>query len=205
MSTAGADEAGTPADWPQRARRLLARVRALRPMVVPGNRVQLLFNGEEYFPALLAAIDAARRSVHLETYILADDKIGERVLTALGDAASRGVEVRVLVDGYGGGSHARRLREQMRVLGVDLRIYRPERWWHMERRLLQRLHRKLVVVDDRIAFVGGINIIDDWTDVPAGRDGRTRPRFDFAVRCEGPIVAAIALAMRRLWSLVTPA
>ena len=187
------------ARWPARVRSLVARVRALRPLVVEGNRIALLVNGDDYFPALLAAIEGARRSVHIETYILADDKIGQRVLAALAGAAERGVEVRLLVDGFGGGAHARRLRDELAGLNVALRIFRPERWWRLERKLLRRLHRKLAVVDDRIAFIGGINIIDDWTEVPVPASGRAGPRFDFAVRCEGPIVAGVALAMRRLW------
>lgn len=187
------------ARWPARVRSLVARVRALRPLVVEGNRIGLLVNGDDYFPALLAAIEGARRSVHIETYILADDKIGQRVLAALAGAAERGVEVRLLVDGFGGGAHARRLRDELAGLNVALRIFRPERWWRLERKLLRRLHRKLAVIDDRIAFIGGINIIDDWTEVPVPASGRAGPRFDFAVRCEGPIVAGVALAMRRLW------
>ena len=202
----GGAAAGTtpgPRAWPARARALLARVRALRPMVVDGNRMQLLVNGDDYFPALLAAIENAHRSVHLETYILADDKIGARVMEALTAAAARGVEVRLLVDGFGGGAYARRLRDELAGLGVELRIFRPERWWRLERKLLRRLHRKMAVIDDRVAFVGGINIIDDWTEVPIRTTGRAGPRFDFAVRCEGPIVAAVSLAVRRLWWTVT--
>lgn len=197
--SAPAASAASDARWAGRVRSLLARVRALRPLVVEGNRIELLVNGDDYFPALLAAIDDARRSVHIETYILADDKIGQRVLAALAAAAERGVEVRLLVDGFGGGAHARQLRDELAGLNVALRIFRPERWWRLERKLLRRLHRKLAVVDDRIAFIGGINIIDDWTEVPLPASGRAGPRFDFAVRCEGPIVAGVALAMRRLW------
>lgn len=189
--------AGPRRGWPGRARQAWAG--ALRPVIYGGNRISLLINGDDYFPALLAAIDEARRSVHLETYIFADDKIGLRVLDALTRAAARGVEVHVLVDGFGGGDHARRMRDELAALGVELRIFRPERWWRLERKLLRRLHRKLAVIDDRVAFVGGINIVDDWTEVPAPASGRAGPRFDFAVRCEGPIVAAVALAVRRLW------
>lgn len=168
--------------------------RAPRPVVYAGNRVRLLVNGEQYFPELLAAIDAARVSIHLETYIFADDRIGNRVADALAAAAVRGVQVRVLIDGYGGGEYARRLVKELGVHGVEVRIFRPERWWRLQRKLLRRLHRKLAVFDDRLAFVGGINIIDDQ---PA--TGGLGPRFDFAVACEGPIVAAIALAAKRLW------
>jgi cardiolipin synthase len=193
--------------WPARAQDALARLglaRApVRPVVYGGNRIALLVNGDAYFPELLAAIEGARRSVHLETYIFADDKIGERVVAALAAAASRGVEVRVLIDGYGGGEHARRLQRELPVHGVAVRIFRPERWWRLERKLLRRLHRKLAVVDDRIAFVGGINIVDDFKDVPPHATGRVNPRFDFAVRLEGPIVGAVALAARRLWWTVT--
>ncbi|GAB4464249.1 MAG: cardiolipin synthase ClsB [Burkholderiaceae bacterium] len=177
-----------------------------RPVVYAGNRVRLLVNGEQYFPRLLAAIDAARRSIHLETYIFADDNIGKRVVFALAAAASRGVQVHLIIDGYGGGEHARRLVRELGAVGAEVRIYRPERWWRLERRLLRRLHRKIAVIDDAIAFVGGINIIDDHNH-PGGQRGRLGPRFDFAVSCEGPIVAAIALAAKRLWwtlSLVDP-
>ncbi|MFN3565036.1 MAG: cardiolipin synthase ClsB, partial [Burkholderiaceae bacterium] len=169
-----------------------------RPVVYAGNRVRLLVNGEQYFPRLLAAIDAARRSIHLETYIFADDNIGQRVAFALAAAASRGVQVHVIIDGFGGGEHARRLVRELGAQGVEVRIYRPERWWRLERRLLRRLHRKIAVIDDAIAFVGGINIIDDHNHRGAER-GRLGPRFDFAVACEGPIVAPIALAGKRLW------
>ena len=187
------------AGWPARAQDALARLGAARPVVYTGNRIDLLVNGDAYFPALLGAIEAARRSVHLETYIFADDRIGQRMLAALTAAAARGVEVRMLVDGYGGGEHARRLRHELTAHGVAVRIYRPERWWRLDRRLLRRLHRKLVVVDERLAFIGGINIVDDFTLVPARAAGLGGPRFDFAVRCEGAIVGAVALAMRRLW------
>ncbi len=170
----------------------------LRTAFSEGNRIGLLASVPGYFQALLEAIAAAQRSVHLETYILADDRNGNAVIAALAAAAGRGVEVRVLVDGFGGGEFARQLVQRFAQFGAQLRIYRPERWWRLRRRLLRRLHRKMAVIDDRIGFVGGINL-DDSPE----RDERTGdaidPRFDFAVRCEGPIVAAMSRTMRRLW------
>ena len=165
---------------------------------VDGNRVRLLISGAMYFPQLLAAIESARRSVWVETYIFADDEIGARVAAALAAAAARGVEVYVVIDGYGGGEHARALVAELGQHGAQVRVYRPERWWRLERKLLRRLHRKMVVVDDAIAFVGGINIIDDHNH-PAGEKGRLGPRFDFAVMLEGPIVGGVAHAAHRLW------
>jgi len=197
--TRGATGFGGRGGWPAQAHGALKWARPARPAIYTGNRVSLLVNGDDYFPALLAAIDGARRSVQLETYIFADDKVGARVREALAAAAARGVEVRVLVDGYGGGEHARRMRRELGGHGVELRIFRPERWWRLERKLLRRLHRKLVVIDEHLAFVGGINIVDDFTASPGPVGRRSGPRFDFAVRCEGPIVAAILLAMQRLW------
>jgi len=173
--------------------------RLLAPTVVyGGNRIRLLVNGEQYFPELLAAIESARRVIEIETYIFADDNIGHRFADALAAAGSRGVEVRLLIDGFGGGEHARRLVDELGVHGVQVRIYRPERWWRLERKLLRRLHRKFAVFDERLAYVGGINIIDDH-NVPAHVRGRLGPRFDFAVACEGPIVGAMTIAVRQLW------
>jgi cardiolipin synthase len=185
--------ASTAAGAVQRTLRLAAPT-----VVYGGNRIRLLVNGEQYFPELLAAIESARRVIEIETYIFAEDNIGLRVSFALAAAASRGVEVRLLIDGFGGGEHARRLVRELGVHGVQVKIYRPERWWRLERRLLRRLHRKIAVFDEQLAFVGGINIIDDH-NVPPHVRGRIGPRFDFAVACEGPIVSAIALAARRLW------
>ncbi len=173
-----------------------------RPIVYSGNRMRLLVTGDEFFPALLAAIEGARESIHLETYIYADDNIGRRVTDALAAAASRGLHVRVLIDGFGGGDYARRLARDLGVQGAEVRIFRPERWWRLERKLLRRLHRKIAVIDDRLAFVGGINIIDD-RNVPPAERGRIGPRFDFAVACEGPIVAPIALAVQQLWWMLS--
>ena len=176
------------------------------PRIYTGNRVQLLVNGADYFPALLAAIEAAERSVYLETYIFADDDIGQRVIEALTAASNRGVDVRLVIDGFGGGEHARQMVSRLAASGAHVKIFRPERWWRLERKLLRRLHRKLATIDDVIAFVGGINIIDDHHH-PEGETDRLGPRFDFAVRIEGPLVAAVAITMRRLWwtmALVDP-
>ncbi len=163
-----------------------------RAQFTDGNRIRLLTTGEEYFPLLLQAIESSRRSIHLEAYMYENDAIGRQVTEQLVQAARRGVEVRVIIDGFGGGEHARRLARELEPHGVQLRIFRPERWWRMQRRLFRRLHRKLVVVDEALAFLGGINIIAEPREEPG-------PRLDFAVACEGPIVSTIALSAERLW------
>jgi cardiolipin synthase len=170
----------------------------LLPQVTPGNRVALLQSGQEYFPALLAAIAIARRCIYLETYLFNDDEIGRAVIQALEQAAQRGVRVRVLIDGLGGGGFAACLPARLAPSGVQVRLYRPGHWWSQRRRMLRRLHRKLVLIDERVAFVGGINIIADPRHDEITGDS-LGPRFDFAVRCEGPVVAAVSLVMRRLW------
>jgi cardiolipin synthase len=182
------------APLPQRIARL-ARARLGLPRagrLIDGNRVQLLSTGNEYFPELLQAIGSAQRSIHLETYLYEDDPIGRKVTEALVQAAGRGVQVRLIIDGFGGGEHVRRLVPELQPCGVQIRIYRAERWWRMQRRLFRRMHRKLVVIDEMLAFVGGINIIAEPADEPG-------PRLDFAVACEGPIVSPITLSAERLW------
>jgi cardiolipin synthase len=174
-----------------------------RPLIYGGNRLRLLEGGDEFFSLLLAAIESAAKSVRLETYIFAEDNIGVRVADALAAAAARGVAVRVVVDAYGTGPWAAELRARLEAAGAELMIFRPARWWRLERRLLRRLHRKLTLVDDRIAFVGGINIIDDLHH-PDPEPALLGPRFDFAVLCEGPVVASIGLAMKRLWWTLDP-
>nr|WP_233474060.1 cardiolipin synthase ClsB [Cupriavidus pauculus] len=165
---------------------------------VPGNRVDLLRNGQEFFPALIEAIDSAQVHVVVETYIYADDAVGARVSDALIAAAQRGVDVRLVIDGFGAGDIPVALVERLRAGGVLLEIYRPLRGFKLARRHLRRLHRKIAVIDGKVAFVGGINIIDDHNHGPVELP-ELGPRYDFAVRVRGPLVAQIALASARLW------
>ena len=163
-----------------------------------GNCLTLLHCGEEYFPALEAAIDSAQREVHLETYIFADDPSGRVVAYALMRAANRGIVVHVIVDGWGSRGFAGRILEEMAAEGVLVAIYRPEpKWFNFRRNRLRRLHRKLVVIDQSIAFVGGINILDDLNGID-----KPPPRFDFAVRVEGPLLSDIYAAAHRLWVIL---
>jgi cardiolipin synthase len=163
-----------------------------------GNSLQLLHSGGEYFPALVSAIDAAAYEVHLETYIFADDRTGRLVAAALAAAARRGVAVRVLVDGFGARDFAAGLGVSLAAAGVEVMTYRPEAGQtRIRRHRLRRLHRKLAVVDGRIAFAGGINVIDDFDD---GKSDA--PRFDYAVRIEGPLAERVHAAVRHVWRLV---
>ncbi len=169
-----------------------------KPRLRDGNRLRLFASARPYFEVLLEAIEHARHSVHLETYIFADDRTGNRVIDALIAVAARGVQVHVLIDGYGGGEFGQRLVGRLGPLGIAVRIYRPAYWWRPRRHMFRRLHRKIVVIDDRIAYVGGINVNDDPERDELDGD-RIGPRLDIAVQCEGPIVAAIAHAVHRLW------
>ena len=181
-------------------RRLAARAwyESLRPVRQGGHEVVLLEGGREFFPALIEAIDAAEAQVSLETYIFSDDPSARAVARALAAAARRGVQVRVVVDGFG----TPRLTGEVALIlaagGVPVETFRPEpRRFAFDRQRLRRLHRKLVVVDGRVVFVGGINLLDDYFDPNHGR--LESPRFDFAVRVRGPIAATAQLAVQRLW------
>ena len=166
--------------------------------LVAGNRFTLLTGGREYFPALEAAFDAAQSEIHVETYIFDADAAGRRIAQALARAAQRGVATHLLVDGYGSKKLGWRFAARLKKSGVRLLVYRPDIVpWPFQRRRLRRMHRKLVVIDARVAFVGGINVIDDMHT-----PGHTPPRFDYAVRVEGPLLAEIYPAIKRLWSLV---
>ncbi len=165
---------------------------------VDGNKLQLLRNGTAYFPALRQAIDAAKGEIYLETYIFRDDATGQAIAAALARAARRGVAVRVLVDGFGCKDHFAEIRERLLAADVQVLIYRPKiSPLTLRRNRLRRMHRKLAVIDARVAFAGGINIIDDM-DTP----GDNPPRYDYAVCVEGPLLAPIVEEVERLWSRV---
>lgn len=159
------------------------------------NRIDLLRNGVEYFPALEAAIDQARHEIYLETYIYETDAIGLRIGAALKRAAARGVDTHVLLDGFGCKDMPAAYVQDLQQAGVDVMFYRPKiSPWTLKRSRLRRLHRKLVVIDGEVAFVGGINIIDDF-NVPK----HDPPRIDYAVRIRGELLPQIRTSARRLW------
>ena len=168
--------------------------------LVGGNQVLLLQGGDEMFPRLCAAIAAARAEVWLATYIFNDDAAGHSVADALAAAARRGVSVRLVVDGFGTLSTMDALRERLRDTGVQLEVFRPlDRWYAwLQPGQLRRLHQKLCVVDREVAFVGGINVIDDRHDLHHGWS--EQPRLDFAVELRGPLALSVQLTARAMWA-----
>jgi len=163
-----------------------------------GNHLRLLSSGATFFPSLLGEIEQAVKSVFIETYIFANDTIGQAIATALLQAARRGVLTHLLVDGFGSKAMPERLRQELIGGGVQFLVYNPQiSPFALRRRSLRRMHRKLAVIDQRVAFIGGINLIDD---IPLPH--LTQPRYDYAVRVEGPLVSAISAEVEQLWRRV---
>jgi len=170
---------------------------------ISGNQLTLLQSGAEFFPQLCADIDAAQHSIYLETYIFAADQTGRMIADALQRAAARGVAVRVLLDGYGSAELPQQWVDDMRTANVEVRWFRreisPFTLRRNRHRRLRRMHRKMAVMDGEVAFVGGINIIND---IPP-HSGLSAPQLDYAVRIKGLTAGEILAAMRRLWSVVS--
>lgn len=167
--------------------------------VVPGNRITLLKNGEEFFPALIEAINMATAEIRLETYIFSNDVAGTAIADALNRAAQRKVNVEVLIDGVGSHRTPEAFFDAMQRAGVDVVIFRPKRkLFSFKKSRLRRVHRKIALIDGRVGFVGGINLIGDMTESLS-----EFPRYDYAVRVEGPVLADIYLEMVRLWRTVS--
>jgi cardiolipin synthase len=165
-----------------------------------------LQGGREFFPALIAAIDAAERSVQMETYIFDSHGAGAEVAQALMRAAQRGLSVQLLIDGLGADGLDLPWRERLQQAGVQWQLFAPlGRVWASVRLVLapahwRRLHRKLCVIDEQLLFCGGINILDDHYDPNHG--ALTAPRFDFTVSVLGPVARQAGLAMTLLWTRV---
>lgn len=167
-------------------------------MFAPGHQIDLLQGSQEFFAALVREIDLSLHEVRLETYIFSVAASGAQVAQALEQAAQRGVKVFVVMDGVGTDSWSQEWASRFTAAGVAWRIFSPmgglgllipSRW--------RRLHRKLCVVDGRVAFCGGINLLDDFFDPNYGT--LTAPRFDFAVRVTGPLVESAHAALVQFW------
>jgi cardiolipin synthase len=182
------------------ARALVRYVEDPRALIA-GNRVGLLRNGAEAFPAWLAAIDAATARISLEMYIFSDDAIGRQFAEALSRAAQRGVEVRLLYDFVGCRETPAAFFQRMRGFGVHVVGYHKYRFWRPRLwALLRRNHRKTLVCDGRIAFTGGINISIEWVSQADGGGGW----LDAAVAVEGPAVAPMEATFLRTWNRRAP-
>lgn len=186
----------------QRALRRLVRRAARLVTTRPGHRVHLLQGGAELFPAMVEAMDGARREVRLETYIFWQDEAARLIVDALVRAAERGVSVSLLADGVGTPQLPAAWANRLSAAGVRWRLYKPGGAWLRWLSLLRpsrwrRLHRKLCLIDGEIVFCGGINILDDRMDPNHGP--LDAPRFDFAVRVQGPLVTVAREAMMQIW------
>jgi cardiolipin synthase len=159
-----------------------------------GNRVQLLENGDAFFPLLLRDIAAARESIHIESYIWWTGAICDEVAAALAAKARQGVEVRLLVDASGGHKMDRKLRDQMLAAGCQVRVFHPVRFSNLGR-LNNRDHRKEIVIDGRIGYIGGYGFAKEWTGNAQDRDHWR----DTGVRVEGPVVNRLQSAFCENW------
>jgi cardiolipin synthase len=166
----------------------------LGPALLAGNHVTALCNGEEIFPAMLGAIAGARRSITFETYIYWSGEIGQAFGDALSERARAGVAVHVVVDWVGSGKMDQRIISQMMDAGVEVVKYHPLRWYAL-RRLNNRTHRKLLVVDGRVGFTGGVGIADNWQGHAQDPDHWRDSHF----MLEGPAVAEMQSAFMDNW------
>ena len=205
-----------PTDGLHRQQALVRRharllMRALRRPLVGGNRLELLIDGPATYDAMFAAIDAARDHINIESYIVEADGPGEELARRLLAQCGRGVKVNLLFDGFGSIQTKAAYFDALRAGGVQLCEYNPLRSWGriFSRAVHRRDHRKLLVVDGRVAFVGGINISGVYASGSAGlsgassvEDGRTAapPWRDTHLRIEGPLAAEFQRLFLQHWS-----
>ena len=170
----------------------------LGPPFLAGNRYRVLRNGDEIFPPMLASIRGARTSINFETYIYWSGDIGREFAQALAERARNGVKVQVLLDWVGSAKMDDSLIASMEAAGVHLRKFHPPHWSHLGR-LNNRTHRKLLVVDGRVAFTGGVGVAPQWTGAAQDPDHWRDTHFEV----EGPVVAQMQAVFLENWIKVT--
>ena len=166
----------------------------LGPPLLEGNKVEVLLNGDQIFPAMLDAIRRAHRTITFETYIYWAGSIGDEFAQALIERAKAGVKVHVLLDWVGSAKMDDQLIESMRQAGVEVERYHKPEWWHPAR-LNNRTHRKLLVVDGEVGFTGGVGIADKWRGHAQDEDHWRDTHF----RAEGPVVAQMQAVFNDNW------
>lgn len=170
----------------------------LGPAILPGNRIDVLNNGREIFPAMLDAIRSAQHTITFETYIYWSGEIGREFSDALSERARAGVAVRVTIDWGGSLKMDHALVETMTEAGVEVHRYRPLAWYNLHR-INNRTHRKLLVIDGRIGFTGGLGVADQWMGDAQDPDHWRDTHY----RIEGPVVAQVQTAFNDNWIKTT--
>ena len=166
----------------------------LGPPLLPGNRITAFHNGARIFPAMLEAIGRARKTITLETFIYWEGEVGERFAAALSERAAAGVRVHVLIDWLGSNRIDEKYIEKMEAAGVEVERYHPLRWYTIDR-INNRTHRKIAVIDGRVAFTGGVGIADRW----AGNAEDPEHWRDTHYLIEGPAVGQMQAAFMDNW------
>lgn len=170
----------------------------LGPGLVPGNKVTDLENGDEIFPAMLEAIHSAQKTITFETYIYWSGQIGQEFADALAERARAGVQVKVMVDWVGSLKMDSSLLDQIRNAGAEVHQYRPLKWYNLGR-LNNRTHRKLLVIDGKLGFTGGVGVADLWS----GHAQDAEHWRDMHFKIEGPVVAQVQAAFNDNWIKTT--
>jgi len=191
------------AELPRGAARQLLGLASYAPQnskLLPGHRIRLLIDGAEAYPRMLDAIARARDYVHLETYIWEPDRIGRRFADALRAKAREGVKVRVIYDSFGSSNLSWDFVEELKDARVEVLEFRPLRLlsanWDKMSRLRRRDHRKLLIVDGRISFCGGLNIGDSYMPLSDGGGGWR----DTHIQIRGPVTAQLEALFRETWN-----
>ena len=166
----------------------------LGPPLVDGNRITGLLNGDEIFPAMLAAIRSARATITFETFIYWSGKVGREFAAALTERANAGVRVHVLLDWIGSNKLDATALAELEEAGIEVERYRPLRWYSLSR-MNSRTHRKILVIDGRIGFIGGVGIADQWSGHAQSPDHWRDSHF----QVEGPVVAHLQAAFADNW------
>jgi cardiolipin synthase len=166
----------------------------LGPSILHGNKVKALHNGDQIFPAMLGAIKKAKKTITFETYIYSAGDIGKKFAKALRERARAGVKVHVIIDWAGGSKIDGKYVADMKSAGVELERYHPPRWYNF-RRMNNRTHRKLLIIDGKVGFIGGVGIADDWQ---GNAESKTHWR-DSHYKIEGPVVAQMQAVFSNSW------
>jgi cardiolipin synthase len=166
----------------------------LGPSILYGNKVKALHNGDQIFSAMLRAIRKSKKTITFETHVYSAGDIGRKFSKALCERSRAGVKVHVILDWYGSDKIDKKYVEDMKAAGIELEKYHPPRWYNLNR-MNNRTHRKLLIIDGKIGFIGGVGIADEWQGNAESKNNWRDSHY----QVEGPVVAQMQAAFNNNW------